>query len=439
MYCQAVPRAPKLRKGNSGLLQFRPRAVWWLHLKKKCTLIMNSNRIPFSIRQSCGVIAIAGLIALIIFLPYLRGDSPSAEGESIDASSSLAASMPTATENAIVSTSVFVPPSLNPDRQQALIQELSRNITVRTNPTPGSERFAILLALGVNTSVRSVAVNSTETLVASGLENGAIVIWNISNLNSGGEIPVQLLVEHSGPVVTLAFDPQNSQRLASGSSDATIKIWDVAAGQATNTLVGHSDAVSTVAFSPNGTTLASGSADTTIRLWNTQSGEEVGLLQQHSRQLFSLAIDPLSERLVSAGGDNNVIVWDLRTQQVLYSMGEHSDWVSGVAFTPMDRQVVSVSYDKSILVWNPQQSTAQYLATDAATTGALVSVAVHPSGSLVSAASSNSVIYSWDLVTRQPVESLTDSQSPVTSIVYSPRGTYMVSGSADGTTLLRKM
>ncbi|MEZ4658591.1 MAG: WD40 repeat domain-containing protein [Caldilineaceae bacterium] len=399
---------------------------------------MKNDRNPFSIRQTCGVLVVAGLIAVIIFLPYLRGATAPSDAQNIDAAAAQTA-VPSATEDAVVSTSVFVPSSLSRDRQQSLIQELSRSISIQTTPNPGNQRFAPLITMSVNAAVRSVAVNSSETLVASGLENGAIVVWNITGLNSGSQIPVQLLVDHSGPVASLAFDPQNGQRLASGSNDATIKIWDVGSGQVTTTLAGHTDTVSALAFSPNGALLASGAADTTIRLWNAQTGAEMGVLQQHNRPLFSLAIDPLSQQLVSAGGDNKVILWDLQTRQMLSSLGEHTDWVSGVAFTPADRQVLSVSYDKTALLWNPQQATAQYLFTDPATTGALVSVAVHPSGQLAAAASSNNTIYTWNLLTREPLESLLGGQSPITSIAFSPRGTYLVSGSVDGATTLRKM
>lgn len=399
---------------------------------------MQNDRNPFSIRQTCGVLVVAGLIAVIIFLPYLRGANAPSAAQDGNAPSAQAA-LPDATDDAVVSTSVFVPSSLSRDRQQSLIQELSRTISIQASPNPGNQRFAPLVTMRANAAVRSVAVNSSETLVASGLENGAIIVWNISNMNSGGQIPVQILADHSGAVASLAFDPQNSQRLASGSNDATIKIWDVGSGQVTSTLIGHTDTVSALAFSPTGALLASGSVDTTIRLWNAQSGAEMGVLQQHDRQLFSLAIDPLSQQLVSAGGDNKVILWDLQTQQVLSSLSEHTDWVSGVAFTPADRQVIPVSYDKTVLLWNPQQATAQYLFTDPATTGALVSVAVHPSGQLAAAASSNNTIYTWNLLTREPLESLLGGPSPITSIAFSPRGTYMVSGSVDGATLLRKM
>ena len=64
-----------------------------------------------------------------------------------------------------------------------------------------------------------------------------------------------------------------------------IELWDIGAETQTATLYGHGDQVSTLAFSPDGTTFASGSADGTILLWDTQ------LVLPHPRTLTKLSGD----------------------------------------------------------------------------------------------------------------------------------------------------
>src|SRR5262249_10385513 len=70
---------------------------------------------------------------------------------------------------------------------------------------------------------------------------------------------------HAKLVLCVAFSP-DSQALASGSLDETIRLWDVRTGKELATLQGHTGAVSSVAYSPDGQTLASAGADKTIKL-----------------------------------------------------------------------------------------------------------------------------------------------------------------------------
>jgi WD40 repeat protein len=61
--------------------------------------------------------------------------------------------------------------------------------------------------------------------------------------------------------------------LASVSYDQTVKLWEAGTGVALQTLEGHSSAVTTVAFSPDGKVLASASDDQTVKLWEAGTGE----------------------------------------------------------------------------------------------------------------------------------------------------------------------
>ncbi|KAF2788429.1 WD40 repeat-like protein, partial [Melanomma pulvis-pyrius CBS 109.77] len=58
------------------------------------------------------------------------------------------------------------------------------------------------------------------------------------------------------------------------------------------TLKGHSDSVSSVAFSPDLTQLASGSGDQTVKIWDASSGECLSTLKGHSGYVNSVAFLP---------------------------------------------------------------------------------------------------------------------------------------------------
>ena len=94
-------------------------------------------------------------------------------------------------------------------------------------------------------------------------------------------------------MLSVSFSP-DGRRLASGSGDTTVRVWDITTQSPRFTLSGHKNWVLCIAWSPDGRTLASGSNDNTVQLWDPDTGKALGPpLKGHTRWVTALAWEPL--------------------------------------------------------------------------------------------------------------------------------------------------
>jgi len=110
--------------------------------------------------------------------------------------------------------------------------------------------------------------------VAGGEYQGQIILWGTAS----AKVQTAIQAGDGRRITSLAFAP-DGRTLAAAVGDhqsrdhepGLIVVWDTATGQRRLTLTGHTNAVLTVAFSPDGRTLASGSSDCTVRLWDLKA------------------------------------------------------------------------------------------------------------------------------------------------------------------------
>ncbi|KAK6200501.1 WD40-repeat-containing domain protein [Scheffersomyces amazonensis] len=173
-----------------------------------------------------------------------------------------------------------------------------------------------------------------------------------------------LVGAHQGWVRSVEVDPITNKWFATGSSDATIKIWDLASSKIKATLTGHIMGVRALAISSRYPLLFSGSEDKTVRCWdlertNSPSGAQIRDYHGHVGGIYSMALHPELDLLFTGGRDAVVRVWDVRSRADIMVLTGHRSDISSVQSQIGDPQVITSSMDGTIRLWDlRKQSTA---------------------------------------------------------------------------------
>jgi WD40 repeat protein len=218
----------------------------------------------------------------------------------------------------------------------------------------GTQRAATLSGHRGNVNAVLFSANGSQLFAAAGEPGlfGEVRQWNVTD----GKL-VRVFEGHSDAIYSIALSP-NGKTLATGSYDQKIKLWDVANGNELNTLSGHNGAVFGLAFRSNGKILASASADRTVKLWNVETGKRLDTLSQPLKDQYAIVFSPDGKRLYAGGADSRIRMWQVSdvaaetSNPMLDAHFAHEGTILRLAFSPDGKTLLSCADDRAVKLWS---------------------------------------------------------------------------------------
>ena len=240
---------------------------------------------------------------------------------------------------------------------------------------------------------------------------------------------------HSDYISGVAWSP-NGTRIASSSGDHTARVWDASNGGHVLTYRGHATDVLTLAWSPNGHYIANGGLDNTVQVWNPTSGATLYTYRGQSGAIFDLAWSHDSKRIASVSSDGTIQMWDALTGQHVVTYTGPSSLRGGtaasnaVAWSPDGQSLAIGGTGPAILI---STATAKPLSYYGPNGGESHAVAFSPNGTYLAVGRDDTTIEVWNVATHTNVYTYNGHTGDIFTLAWSPDGTRIASGGADAT------
>ncbi|KAL4747572.1 hypothetical protein BDW72DRAFT_182591 [Aspergillus terricola var. indicus] len=189
---------------------------------------------------------------------------------------------------------------------------------------------------------RIMEFSPSGEILAVACSDYTIKVWQVS---TGG--PQQTLTGHSDKITTFAFSPPGRTLLASGSDDQSVRLWDTSAGLALSVL-DQGCPVEILKFAPDGQLLACVREDRVVRLYNPTTGALERSLEDHSCSIWSMEFSP-NGQLLAAGTDlpdGTVKIWCVSSGTLRHTLDCRSTTCS-LSFSPDSAHLITSAFARS--------------------------------------------------------------------------------------------
>jgi len=242
--------------------------------------------------------------------------------------------------------------------------------------------------------------------------------------------PIFVLRGHTDAIPSIAITP-DGKTIISASWDKTLRVWDLETKRCRYVLRGHSDDVRGVVITPDNRYAISCSADRTMKVWSLEKGGCIATLDGVDDDCWRLAVSADGGTVIAPSAQDNAHVWDFRTKRVVQTLVGHAGSIYGAAISSDGKTVVTGSNDKTLKIWDT--SSGKCRATLTGHSKAVNGVAIGPDDHSIVSVSSDKTIKTWDIRTGRCISTIEGHGNQIIDIALTSDGGIAVSASIDET------
>lgn len=251
-------------------------------------------------------------------------------------------------------------------------------------------------------------------------------------------------IGHSSAVKAVTFIGEEGNKLASGSSDNSVKIWETKTGKCLKTLKGHQARIWDITSTLNGSLIASASGDGSIQIYNNDNNNNNENVNKNSifvnkKDIYTIKFHSLGESLICGGYDRELKLYDINSNKQIKSYTGHISAITSVDFNVRGNMLVSGSKDTSIKFWDVLSGLCVRTCSNIHL-GEITSVELSKCGMFLLSGSKDNSNRLWDVRMMNKClmkfKGHQNTSKNFIRVIYGPKENVIVGGSEDGTVYL---
>jgi serine/threonine protein kinase len=249
-------------------------------------------------------------------------------------------------------------------------------------------------------------------------------LWQIENSNLQ-----KYLLGHSQWVTNVAFSP-DGELVALSADGKRLLIWQVQGDEPGRVIEYPDSSIICVDFSPQNLLLATGSWEGSVGIWEISSGNLLRTMQGSEYGIRDVEFSPDGSLLAAAFDDNSILIWQVADGTLEHSLRGHDAAVTSIVFSNDGLTLASASEDQTIGLWKLADGTliSRLTGHDAA----VKDITFSQDGSLLASASDDATVRLWRVSDGFLLRTL-EVEDSVASIALAPNGYYLAAGTVSGT------